>query len=90
MKCGGCVGLLVHSVSQMKLELVTGATASMCELLLYDTEGKLVCGLDNDDAPLSSYPANNGFRVHVRTGRVAGTGECNKFIEYQKKKRLMC
>ena len=51
---------------QVKLELVTGATASLCELQLFDTEGKLVCGLDNDDAPLSSYPVGNGFRVHVR------------------------
>ena len=52
-------------LSQMKLELVTGATAGLCDLQLFDTEGKLVCLMDNDDVPLGSYPVLNGYRVHV-------------------------
>lgn len=48
-----------------KLELVTGATALLMQLQLLDADGKLICELDNDDAPLGSYPVQDGFRLHV-------------------------
>ena len=51
---------------QGKLELVTGATASLCELQLYDSENKLLRTLDDDNATLSSFQLENDFRIHVR------------------------
>ena len=53
----------------MKLELITGATASLMQMQLFDPDGKLVCELDNDDASLNSYPVKNGFRIHVSSNR---------------------
>ena len=47
------------------MELVTGATASLSELELYDEDGKLICSLDDDQRKMSSYPVENGFRIHV-------------------------
>ena len=42
------------------------------QLQLLDADGKLICELDNDDAPLGSYPVQDGFRLHVSSGFVAG------------------
>ncbi len=52
-------------VTQGKLELVTGATASMMQLQLFDEDGKIVCEMDNDCAVLDSYPVKDGYRIHV-------------------------
>ena len=50
---------------QGKLELLTGATAANMKLELYNKENKLLCKVDNDDAMLGSYPAEDGMRLHV-------------------------
>ena len=52
-------------LSQGKLELITGATASFMQLQLLDRNGKLVCELDDDDCTLESYPVETGYRIHV-------------------------
>ena len=57
---------LPPSLHQSKLELVTGATAALCELEVYDSENKLLHTLDDDEAKLSSFPLDDGYRVHVR------------------------
>ena len=44
---------------------MTGATATMMQLQLFDGDGKLLCDMDNNDATLESYPVQNGYRVHV-------------------------
>ncbi len=61
-----CIYLLINANPQGKLELVTGATASMMQLQLFDEDGRMVCEVDNDDATLESYPVKNGYRIHVR------------------------
>ena len=48
-----------------KLELLTGATAANMKLELYNNENTLLCKVDNDDAMLGSYPAEDGMRLHV-------------------------
>lgn len=58
--------MLACSGVQGKLELVTGATASLCELQLYDSENKFLHTLDGDDATLSSFQLENDSRIHVR------------------------
>ena len=50
---------------QGKLELVTGGSVGSMQLEVYDTENKLVCKLDNDDALLGSYHVDDGMRIHV-------------------------
>lgn len=51
---------------QGKLELITGATASLMQLQLYNSdEDKLVCELDDDKATLASTGAENGWRINV-------------------------
>ena len=51
---------------QGKLELITGATAALMQLQLYDSdEDKLVCELTDDSATLSSTGAENGWRINV-------------------------
>lgn len=60
------VPILLAIQLQGKLELVTGATASLVELQLFDSYDKPVCMLDNDSATIGSYPIENGFRIHVR------------------------
>ena len=59
--------MLTHNsfVLQGKLELVTGATATLCELQVYDSENKLLCTLNNDEAKLSTYQLEDGCRIHV-------------------------
>ncbi|CAI8048392.1 Tubulin-folding cofactor B [Geodia barretti] len=49
-----------------KLELITGATASLMQLQLFNgDEDKLVCELTDDAAPLGSTGAENGWRINV-------------------------
>lgn len=48
-----------------KLELITGATSTLMQLQLFNSDGKLVCELDNNTATLGSYPVENGFRIHA-------------------------
>lgn len=50
---------------QGKLELVTGATATLCELEVYDSENKLLRILDDEEAKLGSCGLEEGFRIHV-------------------------
>lgn len=51
---------------QGKLELITGATASLMQLKLYDSdEDKLVCELNDDSVTLGSTGAENGWRIDV-------------------------
>ncbi len=50
---------------QGKLELVTGATAALCELQVYDSENKLLHSLYDDEARLSTCGLEDGFRIHV-------------------------
>ena len=51
---------------QGKLELITGATASLMQLQLYDSdEDKLVCELTDDAATLGSTGAEDGWRINV-------------------------
>ena len=50
---------------QGKLELITGATAGMMQLQLYDDDSKLLCELDKDSSPLQAYPVQDGYRIHV-------------------------
>ena len=45
---------------------MTGATASMMQLQLFDEDGKMICEVDNDEATLESYPVKDGYRIHVR------------------------
>lgn len=58
-----CVYMLL--LTQMKLELVTGASAATMNLTVFDKDNKLVCILDNNDALLGSYPIDSGMRIHV-------------------------
>lgn len=58
--------LSLLTLSQGKLELITGATASLAQLQVFDADGRPICELDNDQATLGSYPVQNGFRIHVR------------------------
>lgn len=53
------------------MELITGATASLVQLQLYNEDNELLCELDDDAAPLKSYPVKNGYRIHVRKLAVA-------------------
>ena len=50
---------------QGKLELITGATAALMQLQLFDREGKMVCELDDDSASLGSSGVQDGWRVSV-------------------------
>ena len=45
--------------------MVTGATASLSELELFDSDGKFICKLDNDEVTLGSCQIENGFKIHV-------------------------
>ncbi len=64
--CECCASIDTYVRTQGKLELVTGATASMMQLQLLDEDGKMICEVDNDSAMLDSYPVKNGYRIHVR------------------------
>lgn len=48
-----------------KLELITGCSSVSMELQLMDKDGKLVTGMNNDDAMLGSYPIEDDMRIHV-------------------------
>lgn len=51
---------------QGKLELITGATAELMQLQLYDTdEDKLVRELSDDSVTLASTGTENGWRINV-------------------------
>lgn len=51
---------------QGKLELITGATASLMQLQLYNSdEDKLVSELDDDSVTLASTGAKDGWRINV-------------------------
>ena len=57
-----------YLASQGKLELITGATASLMKLQLFDDSDKLVCELCDDTSTLGSAPVKDGYRLHVRVG----------------------
>jgi hypothetical protein len=58
----------MHILFQGKLELITGATASLMKLQLFDDNDKLVCELCDDTATLGSTAVKDGYRLHVRVG----------------------
>ena len=47
------------------MELITGATASLMKLNLYNSEDRLVCELTEDSATLDSAGVQNGWRIDV-------------------------
>ena len=59
---------IVNILLQGKLELITGATASLMKLQLFDDNDKLVCELCDDTATLGSTSVRDGYRLHVRVG----------------------
>ena len=65
---GNTLQLIVNILLQGKLELITGATASLMKLQLFDDNDKLVCELCDDTATLGSASVRDGYRLHVRVG----------------------
>ena len=59
------VQLIMNILLQGKLELITGATASLMKLQLFDDNDKLVCELCDDTATLGSTSVKDGYRLHV-------------------------
>lgn len=54
-----------HIFLQGKLELITGATASLMKLQLFDDNDKPVCELCDDTSTLGSTSIKDGYRIHV-------------------------
>jgi tubulin-specific chaperone B len=53
------------TLSQAKLELVTGAPWTSQIIEVYGKDDSFVCRLDNNDALLGSYPIDDNMRLHV-------------------------
>ncbi|XP_005089073.1 tubulin-folding cofactor B [Aplysia californica] len=82
------------STLKSKLELVTGAFAQTMKLSVLNSENKLICQLDNDDALLGSYPVDDGMTLHaedsnLKADEYSDTSKVEKFEisedEYKKR-----
>ena len=59
---------------------MTGVTASLAELQLFNANGELVCNLDNDEATLGSFPVADNFRIHVSHSQPVVYSMCGEAI----------
>lgn len=48
-----------------KLELITGASAGVMYVTVFDKEDKQVCSLQDDLAIFGSFPVDDGMRLHI-------------------------
>eukprot|EP00088_Acartia_fossae_P069147 TRINITY_DN8946_c0_g1_i5.p1 TRINITY_DN8946_c0_g1~~TRINITY_DN8946_c0_g1_i5.p1 ORF type:complete len:250 (-),score=59.86 TRINITY_DN8946_c0_g1_i5:255-1004(-) len=67
---------------KVKLELITGGSASTMTITVFDKDNKLICKLDDDSALLGSFPIDNGHTLHVEDQtRTAGEFENTAAVE---------
>lgn len=75
---------LTISALKLKLELISGGQAGNMKLKVYNTDNKLVCQLDNDEALLGSFQVDDGMVLHVedpslRADEFLDTSKVEKF-----------